>query len=69
MSNKQHITVGKIRNDGDIDIIAVINASHFHDDGQILAALVAVIRAGVANSKEVRIWERQDAPDTVNINE
>jgi len=62
----QYATIAKLRKDGDFDVIAAINAHQFHDDGQMLAVLLEVIRAGIADSEAVILLERQDIVDVLN---
>lgn len=64
-----YATIGKMRDDGDLDVIAAINSNQFHDDGQILAAIFAIIRAGVADSEAVIVLERQDVVDVLDLEE
>jgi hypothetical protein len=62
----QYATIGKLRKDGDFDVIAAINSHQFNDDGQMLAAIYAVIRAGIADSEAVILLERQDVVDVLS---
>lgn len=61
----KHITIGYIRDDGDVAVLATLNNNDEHLSNDEFEELIANTVAYYTNiiDEDVRAWERQDAPD------